>query len=113
MNKTASSVLDQEKPTAKYTAEQLQIVSDIFKSIAFPVRLNILDILSREEQMTVGQLISYTNLEGSLLSHHLSKMKQSGVLESFRQGRFIYYKLKLKKITSIFDCIDQCNIFNQ
>ncbi len=97
----------------KYNSRQLKIITEIFKSIAYPVRLQVLEVLSRSERMTVGELVDYTGLEASLLSHHLSKMKHSGVLEAEREGRYIFYKLKLKQITSIFHCIDACNIFNQ
>ncbi len=97
---------------SKYDAVQLQKITDIFKSIAFPVRLSILEVLNQVEYMSVSELVEYTKIEASLLSHHLSKMKHSGVLESVREGRYIYYKLKLKNITSIFHCIDQCEIFH-
>ncbi len=100
-------------PNSKYNIWQFEMIAEIFKSISFPVRLQILDILSNVDRMTVGQLAEYTSLDHSLLSHHLQKMKHSGVLESVREGRYIFYSLKLKKIISIFHCIDKCEIFNQ
>ncbi len=107
------NIISRELPVSKYSAKQMELISEIFKSISFPIRLQILDILSKVERMTVGQLAVYTSVEHGLLSHHLQKMKNSGVLESVREGRFIYYSLKLKDITSIFHCIDKCKIFNQ
>ena len=98
---------------SRYNPEEIRIIANIFKSIAFPARLQILDILDVHGCLSVAEIIKITQIEATLLSHHLSKMKNSGVLVSHREGRNIFYQLKLKKITSIFHCIDECGIFNK
>ena len=40
----------------------------------------------------------------ALTSHHLSNMKLKGVLGSKREGRNMYYFLKLEEITGAIEC---------
>lgn len=80
-------------------------VAEIFGGLAYPVRLEILELLEDGKSYSVGEILNEVKIEPSLLSHHLKKMKNIGIIESLRQGRNIYYKLALKAITKVFDCI--------
>jgi len=96
--------------TARYDSESLGIIAEILKSIAFPARLQIIELLLEQNIMPVSKLIEQTQIEPTLISHHLSKMKNSGILGSYREGRNIYYELKMPEISKIFTCIDECGI---
>lgn len=85
-------------------------VAEIFEGLAYPVRLEILELLEDGKSYSVGEILNEVKIEPSLLSLHLKKMKNIGIIESLRQGRNIYYKLALKEITKVFDCIYNCNI---
>lgn len=84
-------------------------VAEIFGGLAYTVRLEILELLEDGKAYSVGEILNEVKIEPSLLSHHLKKMKNIGIIESLRQGRNIYYKLALKGITKVFDCIYNCN----
>lgn len=88
------------------TSEQL---ADLLKCIAHPVKLDIIKLLSAQERLTVSEIQSLLgcNCEQSMLSHHLIKMKDRGVLSSLKNGKFIYYKLENKKINGLIDLIAQ------
>ena len=58
----------------------------------------------------VSEIRENINIEASLLSHHLSKMKSVGILESYRNGRNIYYRLALPEITKVLECIYDCEL---
>ena len=85
-------------------------VAEIFGGLAYTVRLEILELLEDGKSYSVGEILNEVKIEPSLLSLHLKKMKNIGIIESLRQGRNIYYKLALKEITKVFDCIYNCNI---
>lgn len=36
-------------------------------------------------------------------------MKDKGILDSYRDGRNIYYGLAITQITGIFDCMEHCD----
>lgn len=91
------------------TAEKMERIAEILKAIAHPVRLQILSIMQQHEPLSVAQLMEHTGIEQSLLSHHLIKMKDKGVLCSSRNGRNINYSLVDRSILDMFGCMENCN----
>ena len=55
-------------------------------------RLEILKLLS-EEDMYVSQIMDRTRLDGKNTKFHLDKLENSGLIESYRDGRRKYYSL--------------------
>ena len=94
----------------KIGPEKIGRVAEIFEGLAYPIRLRVLELLEDGQAHSVGDILNVIKIEPSLLSHHLKKMKNIGIISSERQGRNIYYKLVLKEITKIFDCIYTCKI---
>ncbi len=96
----------------KETSQTLLKMAEILKTIAHPVRFDIIKILSKDDNHTVTELQTLLNCdcEQSMLSHHLTKMKDKGILHSTKNGKFIYYSLVDKNITSLFTCLDKCKI---
>jgi ArsR family transcriptional regulator, zinc-responsive transcriptional repressor len=90
--------------------EKLVKISEIFSGLAYPVRIQILELLEDGNAYPVNEILDKVQIEASLLSHHLSKMKNIGIIDSYREGRFIYYRLKLKEISKVFDCIYSCEL---
>ena len=94
----------------KIDSIKLAKIADILKVISHPVRLEVLEMLQQVDSMSVAEMRGYIFIEQSLLSHHLIKMKDKGVLTSYRKGKNIFYELAIPQITSIFDCMRHCNI---
>ena len=94
----------------KVDPERLKRVTEILKTIAHPVRLSIIELLQENREMTVKDIQAITQIDQSLVSHHLIKMKDKGVLTSERSGKNIYYGLVDQHITSIFNCMEQCTL---
>ncbi|MCP4457534.1 MAG: winged helix-turn-helix transcriptional regulator [Cytophagales bacterium] len=99
-----------EATTKERTFEKFAKASDMLKAISYPYRLEILKMLEDLEYHPVYEIQAYTGVESTLLSHHLNKMKDKGIIKSYRDGRFIYYKLAMKEIIKVLDCIDNCEI---
>lgn len=90
--------------------EKLVKISQIFQGLAYPIRIQILELLEDGNDYAVNEILDKVKIEASLLSHHLSKMKNIGILESYRKGRFIYYRLAIKEISKVLDCIYSCEL---
>lgn len=84
-------------------------IAEILKCIAHPVKLDIIKLLSLHEKLTVSEIQNLLgcDCEQSMLSHHLIKMKDRGVLSSNKNGKYIYYQLINKSIISIFEILNQ------
>ena len=90
--------------------QKLEKVAEIFQGLAYPIRLQILELLEDGNDYAVNEILNKVQIEASLLSHHLSKMKNIGIIESYRQGRNIYYRLAIREISKVFDCIYACEL---
>jgi ArsR family transcriptional regulator len=66
--------------------------ADIMKTLADDTRLKIVEMLFERAQH-VGDLNASLRVEASLLSHHLRVLKEAGLVESTRSGRFLTYTL--------------------
>ena len=93
----------------KISAEKLEKVAFILKTIAHPSRIAVIDMLKNGEELSVGEICIRLGLEQSLTSHHLSNMKLKGILGSRREGRSIFYSLKLKEVTGVIKCVESCD----
>jgi DNA-binding transcriptional ArsR family regulator len=70
---------------ADFCAERLKALSD-------PLRLRVVDAL-RVGELTVTDLAELLETEMVTLSHHLQILKHANLVESRREGRFMYYSL--------------------
>ena len=72
-------------------------------------RRNILKFLDTKEKC-VCDITKGLGLEQSLVSHHLKKLKQCGLVKSRQDGKNIYYKISNKKIKNILDKIQEISL---
>lgn len=63
-------------------------------------RIKILLLLSKRE-MCVCELESALRLPQPTVSHHLTLLEQSGLLERNKRGRFVFYRLNETPLTSL------------
>jgi ArsR family transcriptional regulator len=89
-------------------SDKLEAVAHILKTIAHPLRIGIVDLLSKNEEQSVNEICSKLGSEQSLTSHHLQNMKLKGILGSRREGKNIYYHLKIQEVTNVISCIESC-----
>jgi DNA-binding transcriptional ArsR family regulator len=88
--------------------DTLEKVAFVLKTIAHPLRIGIVDLLNRNDEQSVNQICEALESEQSLTSHHLQNMKLKGILGSRREGKNIFYHLKVKEVTSVISCIEKC-----
>ena len=91
---------------------KLQKVAKILKTIAHPVKLEILEVLEFKEPLDVTTICNKIGLECeiSMMSHHLSKMKDNGILVSEKRGKQVFYSIADRHLLNIFDCMENCDL---
>jgi DNA-binding transcriptional ArsR family regulator len=67
-------------------------LSEIFKVLAHPDRIRIIEELGRNEQ-DVNSLVERLDLPGPRVSQHLGLMRAHRIVEERRDGRHHYYHL--------------------
>ena len=88
--------------------KKLENASEMLKAIAHPMRIAIVNMLSDDTTLTVTEIHEALNIEQAVASHHLSILKNKGVLISVRNGKNSNYKLKYPRLAQIITCIDKC-----
>ena len=88
--------------------EKMEKVAFILKTTAHPTRIAIVQLLAAHDSLSVGDLCERLNVEQSLLSHHLSGMKLKGILSSHREGKNIFYALKMREVVDVIQCLAAC-----
>ena len=73
----------------------------LFKALNDPTRREILELL-KEKDLTAGEIAGEFNISKPSISHHLDLLKQAGLVESVKEGQFIYYSLNTTVMDEIF-----------
>jgi len=96
----------------KFSIDTLQKVAKMLKTIAHPVKLEIMEVLESDEPLDVTTICERIDLpcEVSMMSHHLNKMKDNGILTSEKRGKQVFYRIANRQILKIFDCMEACGI---
>ncbi len=92
---------------------KIKRISNIFKGLAHPLRLQIIKLLLKHEALTVSGLLEHMEVEQSLLSHHLAILRRIGVLESHKQGRNFFYRIREPRIIELLSCMAHCTCLNE
>jgi len=74
------------------------VKANLFKGLAHPLRIRILEILSAEPEASVAALQKETGLEASHLSQHLSVLRRHRLVASERRASNVYYRLSDPKV---------------
>lgn len=79
-----------------------EIKANLFKALAHPARIRVLEILSTGPQPTpVSEILTRTGIEATLLSQHLGVLKRHRVVTAERIGNAVYYTLAHPKVAEL------------
>lgn len=73
---------------------------ETFKALSDPTRRAILDLLKSGAQ-TAGDIGAHFDMTAATVSHHLSVLKEAGLVSDERRGKFIYYELNVSVLDEI------------
>ncbi len=84
--------------TSKQAARKVfELQCQICKSMAHPVRLEIVDLLNRRD-MTASALLEELETSKANLSKHMAILIQAGIVDATRDGREVSYRLGYPEI---------------
>lgn len=79
------------------------------RSVAHPIRIQIINLLSDGKELTVTAIYQLLQMEQAAVSHHLNLLKNNRILNARRDGKNTYYSLKPNIINELMDCVIRCN----
>jgi DNA-binding transcriptional ArsR family regulator len=83
--------------------ETLQIKKGalVFRAINHPLRRQMLELLHQNVRMTVTEIFIKLRLEQSVASQHLAILRKAAMVNTERQGKFIFYSVNYQRIKQV------------
>lgn len=79
-----------------------EIKANLFKALAHPARIRVLEVLSTAARPTaVSEILAALEIEPTLLSQHLAVLKRHRVVRSERIGNAVYYELSHPSVSEL------------
>ena len=78
-----------------------QVKADLFKGLAHPVRIRVLEVLAGSSDVSVADLLADTGLEASHLSQHLSVLRRHNLVVANRRASQVFYRLAYPKVADL------------
>jgi DNA-binding transcriptional ArsR family regulator len=97
-------------PATEKLCERATEVANLLRLVANEQRLMILCRL-REGEASVGEMVDLCGLSQSSVSQHLARLRDSGVVQTRRQGTTIYYSIADANVDALMTFL--CNRFGE
>ena len=78
-----------------------EVKAGLFKGLAHPIRIRILEVLSAAPEASVTELLAATELEASHVSQHLAVLRGNRLVVSERRGSLVYYRLAYPQVADL------------
>lgn len=79
--------------------------AQIYKMLSNPKRLELLNLLNKEKELTVTELTKRLEMRKANVSQHLSVLRSYKLVKARREAQSIYYSLSDPRI------VEPCKIF--
>lgn len=80
--------------------------AEIFKALGDPVRLEIIKLLLGKE-LCVCDIMSAFQVSQPTISHHLKTLKYAGLVNDYREGKWIYYSLNSGALANVSELLHE------
>lgn len=78
-----------------------EVKANLFKGLAHPVRIRVLEVLSAAGEVAVTELLADTGLEASNLSQHLAVLRRHHLVVAERRASQVYYRLAYPQVAEL------------
>ena len=90
--------------TSKLDDKDIEVQAEIFKAMSDPCRMKIL-LLLREGELCVCEIMIGLDRPQSTTSHHLSILKDAGLIKERKDGRWSRYRLSEGAIIEMLNLV--------
>ena len=75
------------------------------RAINHPLRKDMIQLLEEKSKLTVTEIYVKLRIEQSVASQHLAILRKAGLLETERDGKFIYYSIDKQRFKEVVQLI--------
>ncbi|MCM5527418.1 MAG: ArsR/SmtB family transcription factor [Chitinophagaceae bacterium] len=96
-----------EENAVKLDFINLKKAALVLRSLNHKLRQQILKLIDESGKMTVTEIYVKLRLEQSVASQHLAILRRAGIVNTERDGKFIYYTVNTARIQDISAFVEQ------
>jgi DNA-binding transcriptional ArsR family regulator len=88
----------------EYTPSQrplYEVKANLFKGLAHPARVRILEVLAASPDVSVTDLIADTGLDASNVSQHLGVLRRNNLVVAERRASQVFYRLAYPEVADL------------
>jgi len=85
---------------------ELEESSEILRALAHPLRMKILEFIDNHDSINVNKIYNTLKLEQSITSQHLRILRNAGVVNTEREGKFIHYHINYAKVNGVLKAVN-------
>ena len=78
-----------------------EVKAGLFKGLAHPLRIRLLELLADQAEHTVAELQGETGMEASHLSQHLAVLRRHRLVTSERRASHVYYRITEPEVAEL------------
>jgi len=84
-----------------FHAPLYEVKANLFKGLAHPVRIRLLELLAEAPSVSVTDLIAGTGQEASNISQHLGVLRRHHLVVAERRGLQVFYSLAYPQVAEL------------
>lgn len=88
----------------KFNEQQVDMVTELLKSIAHPIRMKILCFLMEGEK-NVGEIEQQFGSTISNISQHLTVLRKANIIDRRKEANFMFYSLRGNNIYKLMETL--------
>lgn len=92
-------------PTA--TTEAIERTAPLFAALSDPTRLQLMDQLSNNGPQSISALAESATISRQAVTKHLLALEETGLAESYREGRVRIFELRPEQLDAAHRFLDQ------
>lgn len=92
--------------TLKVNYHNLKKAALVLRALNHKLRQQVLALIETEKKITVTEIYVRMRLEQSVASQHLAILRKAGIVNTQRDGKFIYYTVNYKRIDEINQVVE-------
>ncbi len=79
----------------------------VLRALNHKLRQSMIQLLEEGKRLTVTEIYVKLRLEQSVASQHLAILRRAGVVDTYRDGKYIYYTLNVDRLNELSDLIEK------
>jgi ArsR family transcriptional regulator len=86
--------------------QKLETASGTLRALSHPFRIKLLSFIDKQKEINVNKIYGTLKLEQSITSQNLKILRDAGLVNTERKGKFIIYKVNYDKLRNNIDSIN-------